>query len=167
MDNVGRNLIIGIVAVAVLGFLGFTLFGNNDGVTTPLPSVELQPAATELPGGNEIIVNLQEQNNSTQSGQAVLREENGQVVVTLSLQNASSTVEEPAHIHVGSCPEPGAIRYPLSNVVNGRSETTISTTLNQLLSEGPLAINVHESPEALQVYVACGNLPTAPTTSGS
>lgn len=158
MENTGRNLVIGAVALAVLVFLGFTLFATDESITTPLPSVQLQPGATELPNVNEIIVNLREQNNSTQSGRAILREENGQVIVVLSMENAPAT-EQPAHIHVGSCPEPGAIRYPLSNVVDGRSETTIGTTLEQLKAAGPLAINVHESPETLEVYVACGDLP--------
>lgn len=155
----GRNLLIGVIALAVLGFLGLSFFGDDGGVQNPLASPEIQPAQTALPeASGEMTVTLQELNNSGQSGRAKLREEDGQVVITLDLSKPSQ-VEQPAHIHVGSCPEPGAIRYPLSNVVNGKSETTISTTLEQLKAQGELAINVHESPEKLETYTACGDLP--------
>ena len=167
MNNSSRNLIIGIIVVAVIGILGFSLFNtNNNSLQSPMPSIEVQPISTALPEVKEIIFDLQPQNNSSESGKAVLREEYGQVTVTLALDNAP-TNEQPAHIHVGACPEPGAIRYPLSNVVNGISKTTIMTTIENLRAQAPLAINVHESPEKMENYVACGDLPLLPTTSGS
>ena len=64
----------------------------------------------------------------------------------------------PAHIHEGSCadldPEPA---FPLEDVVDGRSETTVDVDLSELtLNE--YAVNVHESPENSANYVACADV---------
>ncbi len=161
MEAIARNVIIGVSTLAVLFFLGFTLFNSESRLSTPLASPQVQPFVTAMPEGREVLVNLTEQNGSTQSGVAVLREEYGQVIVSILLDNASTTTEQPAHIHMGSCPEPSEIRYPLSNVVNGRSETTIGASLDRLKAEGPMAINIHESADSLPMLVACGDLPQA------
>ena len=50
------------------------------------------------------------------------------------------------------------MKYPLSNVVNGVSETVLNVTFDQLLSERPLGINVHKSATELNISVASGNL---------
>lgn len=95
-------------------------------------------------------------NNSGESGRAVLVEENGKTTVTLSLSGFKSAVAQPAHIHVGDCPGVGAVRYPLNNIVNGKSATTLAMTIAQLRGERPLAINVHKSANEAKVYVSCG-----------
>ena len=64
----------------------------------------------------------------------------------------------PAHIHVGACPTPGAVAYPLTAIVGGLSETVLSTSTKGLIAGLPLAINVHKSPTELSTYVACGDL---------
>ncbi|MCR4324312.1 MAG: hypothetical protein NUV69_01345 [Candidatus Curtissbacteria bacterium] len=68
------------------------------------------------------------------------------------------TTPQPAHIHSGSCPTPGAIVYSLANVVDGESNTVLNTTMEKLKSQKPLAINVHKSQQEVNTYVACGNL---------
>src|SRR5581483_552511 len=101
---------------------------------------------------------LDMQNGSYESGMATLQEVDGKVVVTLSLTGYPGGVSQPAHIHIGSCPNPGAVKYPLNSVVNGKSTTTIDTTLDALKSMGKLAINVHKSVAQSGVYYSCGNL---------
>jgi hypothetical protein len=100
---------------------------------------------------------LDEQNDSGQSGTAVLLEVGSQLQVTLTLTNPVTT-PEPAHIHAGSCPNPGAIVFPLTNVVNGTSVTVLDTNLAALEAMGALAINVHKSAAEAQIYFACGDL---------
>ncbi len=104
---------------------------------------------------------LGEQNQSGETGIATLTEQNGQtkVVVTLvAAPGASVSASQPAHIHLGSCPNPGEVKYPLTNVVKGISETVLPVTIAQLKAMMPLAINVHKSAEEVKVYTACGDL---------
>jgi hypothetical protein len=64
----------------------------------------------------------------------------------------------PAHIHPGSCanliPQP---KYPLENVKDGRSVTTVAAPIAELLAGG-LAVNVHKSNDDLATYTACADL---------
>ncbi len=103
-------------------------------------------------------VNLDTQNKSGEYGSAMLQEVNGKVVVTLNIVGYPKGVPQPAHIHVGSCPNPGAVKYPLTSVLNGQSVTTIDTTLAVLKAMGKLAINVHKSVSESSVYYSCGDL---------
>ena len=106
---------------------------------------------------NRVIVQLNEQNNSGQSGQAILTASGDQTVVTITLSNGTAE-PQPAHIHKGTCdnldPKPA---YPLTSVVNGASETTVNVKLDDLLN-GQYAINVHKSAAEVTTYVACGNI---------
>ena len=106
----------------------------------------------------KITVELNAESDSGESGKAKLVEENNQVTVTISLDGAPEDVSQPAHIHLGSCPEVGGVQYPLTNILNGESTTTIDVTLDQLKSELPLAINIHKSVDEVSVYVSCGNI---------
>lgn len=106
----------------------------------------------------EVKVELTPVNNSGVSGKATLKEDDGKVKVKLELSKYTAGVSQPAHIHPGTCTNLGAPKYPLTNVVNGKSETTLDVTLAQLKTELPLAINVHKSTEEPGVYVACGEI---------
>lgn len=108
--------------------------------------------------GDSVTVTLSEQNGSGMSGTATLTEQGGKTTVTLNLTGDTSSVEHPAHIHMGTCatldPKP---KYPLSNVVNGQSETTVDATIADLLAS-PHAINLHKSKDEISVYIACGDI---------
>ncbi|MBW3590148.1 MAG: hypothetical protein KY429_12120 [Actinobacteria bacterium] len=98
------------------------------------------------------------QNDSGEIGTAKLQPlGGGQTRVTLGLNNAPQN-PQPAHIHRGTCedldPQP---LYPLSDVVNGISETVVDVSIEDLLAE-PHAVNVHKSKEEAEVYFSCGNI---------
>jgi hypothetical protein len=102
---------------------------------------------------------LQPQNNSGESGTATLTKAgDNQTKVVLEVQGAPAGVSQPVHIHKGSCskldPKPA---YPLSPVVNGKSETTIKTSLDSL-QKGGYAINGHKSAKEASTYVFCGDI---------
>lgn len=144
----------------VLLVVGYMLFSNKQ-----QPAPEPQPATTIMqetasPSAamSEITVTLSEQNNSSVSGTATLTEKEGKVKVTLKLTGAPAGITQPAHIHMGKCPEVGAVKYPLTSPVDGMSETMLDVSLDKLLSELPLGINVHKSTTASTVYVSCGDL---------
>jgi hypothetical protein len=91
-----------------------------------------------------------------ESGRAVLRDTKAGLVVMLTLTGGKGI--QPAHIHKGSCakldPKPW---YPLKNVINGKSTTTIAgVTIGEII--GKSAINVHKSLKEIPVYVACGDV---------
>ena len=103
-----------------------------------------------------LTVKLDEQNGSGESGTAVLRDTAAGLVVTINLTGGKGI--QPAHIHKGTCatldPKPA---YPLKNVINGKSTTTLKgETISEL--QGKDAINVHKSLKDLPTYVACGNI---------
>lgn len=103
-------------------------------------------------------VTLNMQNDSGQDGVAELREENGQLVVEISVTPGAEGVAQPAHIHSGSCDNLGSIVYPLENLTSGTSTTTLEVSMAELLGQLPLAINGHKSGEEVGVYITCGEL---------
>ena len=109
----------------------------------------------EAGGDGEVMVELAEQSDSGQSGTASLTPTgDGQTTVALEVSNAPGD-PQPAHIHSGTCEELGEVVYPLENVQDGTSETTVDVSLEEL-QEGEFAINVHESEQNISTYVACG-----------
>ena len=78
----------------------------------------------------------------------------------------------PAHIHSGSCDDLGDIVYPLTDVALAtageafgaasavpveESDTTIDASLTDILA-APHAVNIHQSADAIQNYIACGDI---------
>ena len=103
-------------------------------------------------------VMMKEQNGSKQIGTATIADVNGKAKVTVKVTAGTKDVPQPAHIHIGACPTPGAVAYPLSGVVNGMSETTLAVSTTELMSKLPLAVNVHKSAEDVKTYVSCGDI---------
>jgi hypothetical protein len=102
---------------------------------------------------------LQSQNKSGESGTATLtRAGDNATKVVLEIQGVPAGVSQPVHIHKGSCakldPKPA---YPLSPVVNGKSETTVKVSLDSL-QKGGYAINGHKSAQEAATYVFCGEI---------
>ncbi len=116
------------------------------------------PATIAAEEGESVTVDLGEQNSSGESGAATLTEDGEQTVVVIELTGAPADTPQPAHIHSGTCAELGDVVHPLTNVEGGASETMVAAPLADLQT-GDFAINVHESEEAIQNYVACGEIP--------
>ena len=116
-------------------------------------------AATAVSAKSDsLTIKLLAQNGSKQDGTATLTAEGSKTKVVISLANTNPT--EPAHIHPGPCktlnPAP---KYPLTNVVKGKSTTIVDATLTSLMN-GKFAINVHAGGGALlKKYVSCGDIP--------
>jgi len=156
---VGRWLFLGAVLLLPALALAACGGGNDDGAETA-------PAGAS--SSDEVMIELAEENSSGESGTATLTAMGGRTQVVLELTNPT-TDSQPAHIHEGSCgpslnPEP---LHGLLNVMQGRSETVVNRPLEELTAGG-LAINVHQSDDDLETYVACGNLSgeaSAPATT--
>lgn len=103
-------------------------------------------------------VTMAAQNDSGQNGTVMLEDMGGGMTkVTVNISNGSDT-PQPAHIHEGTCanlnPKP---KWPLSNVVNGKSETMVDAPLAEI-ANGEYAVNVHKSAAEASVYTSCGNI---------
>ncbi len=118
-----------------------------------------QPAAA---APSAVTVTLSAQNGSGENGTATLTQVGGDVQVVIALSGAPAATAQPAHIHTGTCSDLGGVAYPLTSVTGGKSTTTVKGVTIAALLAKPTAINVHQSADDLQKYVACGNI-TAPS----
>ena len=105
-----------------------------------------------------LTLELQEQNNSGITGEVEFSPTSeGEVEVEIEV-DGSEGGPHPAHIHKGSCanldPTPA---FPLEDVVDGESRTTVDVDVSELTAS-EYAVNVHESPENADVYVACADI---------
>ena len=113
-----------------------------------------------VPAAQPLQFHLGEQSGSGEAGTAtVLQGVNG-VIVKLRLNGAPDGVDQPVHIHKGTCakldPKPA---YGLAMVKDGQSQTTVANITLADLQKGDYAINVHKSAKEAAVYVSCGNIP--------
>jgi hypothetical protein len=98
--------------------------------------------------------------DAVQPGTITMTPRGAQTEIVVQAQSGGAGVQQPAHVHEGSCPGVGPVRHPLTNVVDGRSTTTVNASLDDLLS-GAYSINLHRSTAEAQIYTACINLTRA------
>lgn len=103
-------------------------------------------------------VTMKAQNGSGEDGTATLTQSGADLTVTISIPSGPTT-PQPAHIHTGSCANLGGVKYPLTNVVSGKSTTTLKGVMLASVETGGFAINVHKSTSDLATYVSCGDIP--------
>lgn len=152
-----------VLGLIIYGLVYYFILSRNDKYSSsqPLekyqpPSVsQVSPSPAAMTGEDAFILRPVD---SDQVGAADLVEENGQTKVIINLIGYTEDVEQPAHIHTGVCPGIGAVKYPLTSLINGKSVTVLPVTLTQLKNELPLAINVHKSEEEISIYTVCGPL---------
>lgn len=156
-------MLILLIVLGLAGIGGGVVYLKNKNKAVTMESPTPTPTPTPMPEGmmkaRTMTVKLASQNDSRQAGEAVLTEVEGdKVKVVLSLSGAPTGVAQPAHIHAGACPTPGAVKYPLTSVTNGASQTELDVTLDELVAQLPLAVNVHKSSTEAGVHVACGDV---------
>jgi hypothetical protein len=156
--NLMNRSVIAVLAVILIAGLGYMFYQSAQTTqVTDAPATSPTPLVEAILNNDETFT-LDDQNDSNQEGEVTFIDEAGKTRVILQVNNPPVGVAQPAHIHVGSCPEPGAIQYPLTSVVDGKSETLLDVSMETLESQQPLAVNVHKSPTETAVYVACGNI---------
>ena len=165
-----KNTLWVMVLLLVLILGGWFLLARPQETTTEtMEDTEVSaiatPAATATDTGEPTptvapkTIELEQTGASGQNGEAVFEPMNGSTRVTITMVGTKSDVPQPAHIHVGKCPNPGAVKYPLTNVVGGKSVTLVNVSYEELFTTMlPLAVNIHKSVEESSVYTACGDL---------
>lgn len=148
-----------VLAAAVsLCVLPATVLAQNYG-SSPAPMMGSESITVQLTPQKDAPKGFTAAPDLNESGTATLKQEGSDVVVTLKMKNPASAAQ-PAHIHAGTCatlnPKP---TYPLKNVTDGTSTTTLSGVKLSELETGGFAINVHKSTTEGAVYVSCGDIP--------
>jgi hypothetical protein len=121
-------------------------------------------AAARPAASPPVEIALEPKHRSGVTGTAVLTPADGSMKVTLTLDKPVSG-SLMAHIHTGPCSDEPTASNPriwagLTDVSDGRSETTVNVvTLHELQSE-PASINVHDPAHANRPLV-CGDIPPA------
>ena len=154
--NGGFGVVEMIILLSVFSVVGATSLGYYHVAKIK----QLKQLARQAPVRSvqrTIVVKLEPQGGTTRSGIAVLAETSGKVKVVVNL-SGSNEVARPAHIHVGSCPDVGAVKYPLTSLNEGASQTDLDVSLDQLMTQLPLAINIHKSSDEPSIYLACGDI---------
>ena len=109
-----------------------------------------------------LLIRLNEENNSGQSGWAALSEKGSDLEVILWITSGTLDTDL-VHIHSGQCgPTLGGVVHSLTNFSSGAGTSTTllpGVSLDGLLT-GDFAINSHSTADA-SVYTTCGNIPTS------
>lgn len=169
-----NNNIILLVVLAVL-VLGGAFWWMKSKAPAPAPAMKATNTIEEAAGvqedtdttekggamkaetSKEVTLAAVAGSKTTQNGSAVLEEEGGKVVVTVKVAPVLQGAQ-PAHFHTGTCAKPGDVVYPLKDVVNGMSTTTLDVSMKELTAKLPLILNVHKSAAEVAVYTACGEV---------
>jgi hypothetical protein len=112
-----------------------------------------------------LTLTLAEQAGSGQSGTATLTadgDDRTRVVVELSNPPGPS---QPSHVHSGSCDNIGDVVAPLESLDDGRSESLVELSLDEL-RRGGLIVHAHRSGAESKVSVACAEIPKRGSSAG-
>ncbi|QQG47365.1 MAG: hypothetical protein HY044_04550 [Candidatus Woesebacteria bacterium] len=152
VSHKSQNDLIALLATAIIAIAFIFLLINNN----PRGKTQVSQAVPTI-NPNETRIILGQQNGSYETGMAVLSEKDGKTTVSITVNGQPKGIAQPAHIHTGACPNPGAVLYPLSSVINNVSTTVLNVKLSDLMKKLPLAINIHQSATQMGNYVSCGN----------
>lgn len=115
---------------------------------------------------DSVTVELQAQDDSGVTGEAVLTADGDQTIVTVQLEGSEAGYE--GHIFDSTCDDhKGAtVSYAIEAVDDeGRSESTVDAPLGELTS-GDFWVHIHRPAGERGVGVACGQVPAADGTGG-
>ena len=130
--------VLALVVVAALAALSLSLVSAQESVRVTMSAL----------GG------------SNQTGTATLTARGNQTEVVVDITAGAAGVAQPAHIHEGRCAAVGGVRFPLTNVENGKSTTTVNVALRDVQT-GNFYVNVHRSAPEIATSVSCGDIPVA------
>ncbi len=133
----------------------------------PDPDLDLgEPAAEDIAPGQEtpagppahVMIPLNPVDDSGVSGDAMLMQDQGAMLVTVDVTGLPAEGEYPTHIHEGTCLEGGPVAEPLSHVAgmeDGSGSSTTTLALDVLDWNQALFVQVHgEAGEP----IACGDI---------
>ena len=127
--------------------------------TEPVEGDEQNDAMAEWLRANLVGFSMGPGRDADQSGAVLMEPTIGdRTLVFVDVEPGPAGVLQPIHIHEGSCPDVGAVAFPLQDVLAGKSGTVLDLPIDDLRT-GDFAINVHQSADEAGVYVSCGDIP--------
>jgi len=157
-------IMIGVTAAVLLA--GYLFYQQN--IQSPSsPKNELKQTLQVDKSEFENLDTMEEESNeslklesvgdSKQSG-TVMIEDNDNGMATVSVRVfGSNEAKQPAHIHYGSCAYEGEVKFPLVDLADGSSKTTLEISKEELLWGLPLSVRVHASTTD-ETVVACADI---------
>lgn len=149
-------LTIVVAVVAVIFILGSTANTDNTNQNTNTSTSAATSAEPNIEP-KEITIMMSDQNGSGQMGTAKITEIDGRAKLTLQLVGGPNNISQPAHVHDGTCQVLGTIKYPLTTMRNGGSETILPIPFADLMDQLPLAVDVHKSLSE-DADMSCGDI---------
>lgn len=150
-----KSLIWIIVAIIiVLAFVYFAGFWQKKASQENQGSEQDENISTEA---DSLSVELFMRNESGQAGWAIFTKEANGTKVEISSWGFPENTEQPADIRSGSCEDPSNQKYSLNPLASGKSETILNESIDDILSQLPIAISLYRSNQERQI-VSCGDL---------
>lgn len=159
-----------VAALVLIGIMAAACSGGNDGEPAAEVTTAGAPETTTAAALEPVTVVLHEENRSGQSGTATLTDKGLSgtgVILEASAPKRFPGEVQPAAIHSARCAEIRGRRgfeelsatevQPLTEVRDGRSETTAARSLAEL-GAGGYSITVHQPSPPFRAVV-CGDIP--------
>jgi hypothetical protein len=141
--------------------------GVGDDTPTPAAQQQETPTPSPTPAQDDIEFNLDDIDNSGYTGEVRMETVGNQTRVIIEIDDDADDRQttRPAAIYAGTCDDfdNGNQQqnqqpvFPLEDVVNGRSETTLNAGLQQILDRDHVVV-VSESRQQMDRFVACGDI---------
>ncbi|MBI3914786.1 MAG: hypothetical protein HY327_11465 [Chloroflexi bacterium] len=147
------NVVDGKSTTIISDTLGSLLTGALSLNLKPAPDAATFIACNGLPKGS--VVYFGPGKDEHRAGAALLLAAEGRTEVTLQMAMETPDIVRPVRIYAGSCPNVGEVKYPLNNIVDGKSFTSVPIPLADFLRTSS-AISVLKSSAESNVFVACG-----------
>src|SRR4029453_281142 len=111
-----RTRVVAVIALIFTGVFVAYALGNAQATSSP-ETVHLQAT------GVAVTVHLEAENNSGQSGTAILTDlGNGQTKIEIDVAGEPAGASQPMHVHEGQCgPTLATLIFKLNNLENGKA----------------------------------------------
>lgn len=162
MNNKILLFVSGIVILGIIAFVFLSKQSQNLSNQGLAPTGLMQTIQT---------IPIYSQTSPDKLGSADIKEQNGNVIVLATISGQTPDSDLSANFHEGACPTLGEVKYSLSSVKGGKSETVLSISAAEFVKQLPLALNIRKAPNGAIANVACGDvrplIPPAASESAS
>ncbi|MDP2735600.1 MAG: hypothetical protein Q8P12_05335 [bacterium] len=158
-----KIILLLLVLAALAGtsfFLAYSL-----GWLSFLPLLQsLEPGEEQETSGEtprSFILTLSPEGENAESGTVLVGPAGDRTLLIATFEGAPEGVSQPLYMRGGTCAEPGEVLFKLEDALDGRSDTLLSVSMQELRGigrEGGLIIQVFESYEEPQAVVACATI---------